>query len=121
MSLDVYLSGPTESEPCPECGHQRLVRSSLYNANITHNLTRMAREAGLYNVVWRPEENGITKAGQLIEPLHAGIALLEADPARFKKLDAENGWGLYDNFLPWLKNYLRACIENPEADVSVSR
>ena len=41
----------------------------VYSANITHNLTKMADEAGIYECLWRPEEIGITKAGQLIEPL----------------------------------------------------
>jgi hypothetical protein len=81
----------------------------------------MAVEAGIYGVVWRPEENGITTAGQLIEPLRKAIADMKADPERFKKHNASNGWGTYGQFLPWLENYLRACEETPDAAVSVSR
>ena len=33
-----------------------------YSANITHNLGKMAEEAGIYKHLWRPEEIGITKA-----------------------------------------------------------
>src|SRR5260221_6791232 len=41
----------------------------VYWANITHNLGLMARECGLYEPLWRPVENGITHARQLVEPL----------------------------------------------------
>lgn len=97
------------------------VRQSVYDANITHNLTDMAKAAGIYMEVWRPGEAGITKAEQLIEPLTRGIAAMRADPARFKRLDSPNGWGLYQNFLPWLERYLEACQEYPGADVRASR
>ena len=113
MSLNVYLSAPK----CPHCG----VSPDGYSGNITHNLGAMAREAGIYEACWRPEEIGVTKAGQLIEPLRAGIALMKADPERFKKHNSPNGWGLYKHFLPWLEDYLKACESMPEADVSVSR
>lgn len=107
MSLDVTLTATRRTE--------------VYDANITHNLGAMAREAGIYEVCWRPDEVGITKAEQLIEPLRNGIALMKADPARFEKHNAENGWGLYEHFLPWLEEYLAACEANPDAEVSVSR
>ena len=41
--------------------------------NITHNLTKMASAAKIYSILWRPQEAGIKKAGQLIEPLEVGI------------------------------------------------
>lgn len=113
MSLDVYL----KTAPCPACGHS----DTLFSANITHNLGAMAGEAGIYEACWRPEEIGITKAAQLIEPLRNAITLMLAEPARFEKHNAPNGWGLYENFLPWLSRYLRACEENPGAEVSVIR
>lgn len=93
----------------------------VYSANITHNLSRMASEAGLYDELWRPNEVGITTARQLIEPLAKGFALLTSDPARFEKFNAENGWGLHKNFVPFVGNYLKACVDNPDAIVSVWR
>lgn len=125
MSLDVALYGPPYEEKCwcPACGdeHTSEKRDELYEANITHNLNKMAGAAGIYEIVWRPEEVGVTKAHQLIEPLTAAIAAMRADPQRFKVHDAPNGWGLYEHFLPWLEKYLAACREWPDADVSVSR
>lgn len=114
MSLDVYLNGPK----CPTCGAEP---EEFFNANITHNLGAMAGEAGIYGIVWRPEDNGITHARQLIEPLRKAVADMKADPARFEKHNSSNGWGLYENFLPWLERYLEACEDHPDALVSVWR
>ena len=107
MSLDVSLT---------------VVRSTMvFDANNTHNLGRMADEADIYRALWRPEEIGITKASQLVGPLTIGLALMKADPPRFEKHNAPNGWGLYEHFVPWIEAYLAACVEHPDADVSVSR
>lgn len=118
MSLDVYLR---TTITCPHCHLVAGEGNEVYEANITHNLTRMAAEAGIYKPVWRPEEVGITEASQLVEPLTKGIELMKADPDRFKAHDSPNGWGIYDDFLPWLERYLQACIDNPKATISVSR
>jgi len=95
MSLDVYLK---EFRPV-----------MVYDSNITHNLARMAEEAGIYQHLWRPEEIGITTAAQLIEPLSVGLTLLKADRARFEAFNAPNGWGLYEHFVPFVEKYLDEC------------
>lgn len=107
MSLDVYLE---VVRPC-----------RIYSGNVTHNLGKMAEAAGLYKVLWRPEELGLTKAGKLIVPLLEGLARLKASPARFKKLNPENGWGTYEGLVQFVEEYLNACGENPEADVRAWR
>lgn len=112
MSLDVYLE-----YKCKSCKRS----DEMYSANITHNLAKMAGEAGIYELLWRPDENGITKAKQLIKPLRKAIAEMKADPERFKKHNASNGWGMYEHFVPWLEEYLKACESFPKASVSVSR
>ncbi len=113
MSLDVTLTKPG----CPHCG----ASPAGFSANITHNLGEMADAAGIYDQVWRPEENYIEYAYEMIPHLRAGIRALKSDPARFKRFDAENGWGTYDQFVPWLEAYLEACVRMPEAKVKVSR
>ena len=113
MSLDVYL----ESDPCPYCGR----KDDGFSSNITHNLGRMAAEAGIYDVLWRPDEAGIERASQVADTLRVGITEMRADPERFRRFNAANGWGTYDQFLPWLKEYLAACEANPSARVRVSR
>ncbi len=107
MSLDVWL---TEERPV-----------EVYAANITHNLGRMAEAAGIYKHLWRPEEIGLVFARDLIEPLTQGLERLRADPAKYEALNAENGWGKYEHFVPFVEQYLAACIENPNAKIAVSR
>lgn len=107
MSLDVYL--------------KEVRLTTVYDANITHNLNSMAEAAGIYKHLWRPEEIGITKAGQLVEPLRDGLALLLSDPERFKEFDPENRWGDYDGLVDFVRSYKAACEENPNATVCVSR
>jgi hypothetical protein len=107
------------TEPC--CLTADREGSEVFSANVTHNLNRMAQEAGIYEYLWRPDEIRVTTAAQLIEPLRAGLAILESDPDRFKAHNPENGWGSYDDFVPWVRRYLGACERWPEAKVSVSR
>lgn len=121
MSLDVYLNG-SERHTCTACGHVDSIEGErVYRANITHNLIEMAREAGIYEHLWRPEEIGITTAGQLIEPLRAAVKLLRSDPGRFRPFSPENGWGDYDGLIRFVAGYLYACEATPYALVSVSR
>lgn len=114
MSLDVYLT-------LPECAHCGSPGRPVYEANITHNLNRMADAAGIYMHLWRPEEISIKTADQLIEPLRAGLALLTSDRPRFEEFNSPNGWGVYVHFVPWVARYLSACEQYPTALVSVSR
>lgn len=116
MSLDVCLS-----VVCDTSGPEPKV-FNVYEANYTHNCNVMAAEAGIYGYVWRPEEcKDVKTAGDLIEPLRAAIKEMEDDPDRFIALNPKNGWGSYETFLPWLRRYLEACIENPSAKVSADR
>jgi hypothetical protein len=107
MSLDVHLSAVRKTE--------------VYSANITHNLGSMAKAAGIYEHLWRPEEIGVMYARELIAPLSEGLAKLKADPEKYSNYDAPNGWGRYVDFVPWLEQYIEACQENPDAEVSASR
>lgn len=148
MSLDVYLKSPEPSEPerwaifIREDGHTKEITleewnrrypgrqpalahvggdDTIYSANITHNLAKMASVAGLYEPLWRPEEIGIDTAGQLVEPLRIGLAKLKADPDKFAPHNPENGWGNYGNLVAFVEEYLSACEASPTAKVSVWR
>ncbi len=125
MSLDFYLEYPINRlRNCPECGctlPELDEAEIVYDTNITHNLGEMASEAGIYKHLWRPEEIDITEAQQLIEPLTKAIAEMKADPARFEKFNAPNGWGLYVHFVPFVEEILEACKRNPKARPRASR
>jgi hypothetical protein len=93
----------------------------VYTANITHNLAKMAGEAGLYECMWRPDEFGLTIASQLVTPLKRGLALLLSDPERFKAFNPPNGWGCYEGLVDFVERYLAACERYPTAAVRVWR
>lgn len=112
----------------------------VFDANITHNLNTMADKAGIYEALWRPyrlhkdwkdtndyekelkfEGSVIMKAKDIISTLEKGLTLLKEKPEYFKKFNAENGWGTYEQFVPWVEEYLEACKQYPESEIYVSR
>jgi hypothetical protein len=107
MSLDVYL--------------KKQVMTDIYEDNITHNLNKMAQEAGIYEALWRPEEIGITHARQLIPILEKGLAELRAHPEIYEQFNPANGWGNYVGLVTFVRDYLDACKQDPDAIVEVSR
>jgi len=115
MSLDVYLK---VTKP-----------TMVYDANITHNLGKMAEEVkvgiggkiSLYTILWRPEELNFKYARDIAELLDEGWNTLLSDPETFKKYNPENGWGTYEGLCDFVYNYRNACWDNPEAELGVSR
>lgn len=97
------------------------ISTTVFSANITHNLNKMAAEAGLYKPLWRPDENDIAKAEQLIIPLSRGLATLRSVPDHFKEFNPPNGWGDYEGLVAFVSDYLDACKQYPNATVSVWR
>jgi hypothetical protein len=108
MSLDISL---IQTKP-----------TTVWDCNITHNLAAMAKEAGLYEVMWRPETLFPTPiARNLIPRLQRGIKKLITDPDRFKILNPENGWGDYEGLLETAIALLVSCKTYPDAEIEVSR
>ena len=113
MSLDVDLM---VVKPC-----------SVYSSNITHNLGKMAAAVDvgegrtLYDILWRPDEHGYVYAREIIDCLHNGLKELSFNPEKYKKFNPENGWGSYDGLVNFVKNYHAACMENLDAELSISR
>lgn len=140
MSLDVslyrtyhisYDKGKTLEEK-EEC---------VYDANITHNLGKMAGEAGLYEALWRPyklkegynipkddhtaeyefEEANPTFAYQIIDVVEKGLEELKSKPEHYETFNSPNGWGMYEHFVPFVEKYLEALKQYSECRVIVSR
>lgn len=113
----------------------------VYSANITHNLTTMADEAGLYNALWRPhrlkeeynipegdysdehefESNCFVQAKEITPILEKGLKKLKASPQHYKQFNPGNGWGDYDGLVNFTEKYLMACIKYPKAQVKTDR
>jgi len=114
MSLDVYLM---VTQPV-----------SVYDANITHNLGKMASAVKLsngmtlYDILWRPDEQeGLKFARDISELLDEGFNILLSSPEEYKRYNPENGWGSYEGLVNFVYNYRNACWENPDAELRVSR
>ena len=115
MSLDVGLYIKVDT------GGKELHEVNLYDANITHNLNKMAADEDLYDFLWAPENLDITIASGLVLGLSKGLDLLKSDPERFKKFDSPNGWGMYEHFVPFVEDYLAACEAHPKASINISK
>lgn len=101
--------------------------TSVYSANITHNVNTMAMQVKLgggltlYDVLWRPDEHGMKFARDISDHLDVGWNVLLSDPEKFKKFNPENGWGSYDGLCNFVYNYRNACWDQPDAELSISR
>ena len=130
MSLDITLHDPTATYET----------EGLYCANITHNLTAMASEAGIYDALWRPyrlvdlykptqdydiecefESAVVIRANDIIDIIEKGLKDLKTRPGYFEQFNSPNGWGVYEHFVPFVENYLIALTEYPDAIVSTDR
>ncbi len=101
--------------------YNKNVEEELYWAHITHNLVPMAKAVGVYRALWRPEEIKIKKAKDLIPLLEKGLGKLKKNPEKYKLLNAPNGWGVYENFVEFVENYLKACKTYPNAKIEANR
>ena len=110
MSLDLDFIMPA----CPCCGAEE---RTVFDTNITHNLTKMASQLGIHQVVWRPEENGIEKAGQLEKWVEIAVKELQSNWKNYKQYEASNGWGTVAQFYWWLKELQEACLQYPNARI----
>lgn len=112
MSLDISLYVTVDT------GAAEPLRMDIDGMNMTHNVTPMWREAGVYAALY--ESDG-TPAGQWLDALRAGVADMEARPAVYEALNPPNGWGRYRHSLPFLRRWLALCEQHPKALVGVCR
>jgi|TARA_R110000765_G_scaffold120939_7_gene216930 hypothetical protein len=114
MGLDLKLYVTVDA------GEPSLTKVDLFDCNITHNLNRMATELGIYSFLWNKEDTTYV-ADDLIAPLWAALIDMRNHQDYYIQFDAPNGWGTYDNFLPWLEKLLDKCEQYPKANVSHCR
>jgi len=116
-------------------------QEDVYSANITHNLGKMAGEAGLYEALWRPhrlkegynipeddhqaeykfEEENLVRAYEIIPIIEKGLEDMLARPKHYETFNSPNGWGMYEHFIPFIEQYLEALKEYPESFVDCDR
>lgn len=103
MSYDLRITVPEHDERCPHCnGVVRSVQEYQFAYwNPTYNYARMFA-AALEN------ESGINAwEGRTVAEVEPQLALmierLRSDRAKFVQYDAPNGWGKYDDLVPFLE------------------
>ena len=63
----------------------------------------------------------ISLAPKLILPLEIGVAKMELNPDKYREYDSQNGWGTYEDFVPWVEKYIAACKKYPDAKINISK
>jgi hypothetical protein len=116
-------------------------REEVHWNKITHNLIKMAIEAGLYKALWRPyqliegynipeddddaeyvfERENKVLAKDIIPHLEKGLKELKERPEHYKKFNPDSGWGNYEGLVEFTENYLEACREYPETEIETDR
>jgi len=124
MSLDIFFTKPLP-ESCLSCENCNEVKKSLeqeeVNLNVTHNLNKMAMEAGFYEAMWRPKECDLERAEDVLPHLEKGLAELLSKPEHYKKFNPENGWGTYEGLVDFTERYIQACKSFPKHFVGAWR
>jgi hypothetical protein len=87
-----------------------------FDASAPPHTEEMAAAAGIYHYLWAPDDLGIVKGQQLIEPLERGLESLRSDRTGYDARDAR-----YEYLVAHVEIYLLLCRENPDADIKVSR
>lgn len=91
----------------------------LHEQNITHNLGKMAEKLGIYTILWGHKR--VANAGKIVEPLTQAIDKMKSCPDEYRQFDASNGYGTYDDFLPWLIELRNNCENYPESSIECYR
>lgn len=107
MSLDLYI--------------EAVRPTTVWDRNITHNLNRLAKECGLYQMLWHPEEIAGLKCGDAIPALEAGLAKMKAmTPEECAPFLPSNGWGTREGLVEFVESFLAACREYPDGVLRAS-
>ncbi len=113
MSLDIWLEQYVDYGG-PD-GPEKIV---LMDENMTHNLTAMWELVGVYTALYHSEGK---EAREVYDALTLGVEYMKRYPSLCKKHDAPNGWGTYEQALPWLEKVTEAFRRYPKATIRVSR
>lgn len=87
--------------------------NEVYHGNITHNLGRMAIEAGLYAVLWEPETRGWVLAKDLIASLERGLARLRLNPSDSNASIRKMAGVIMSFWCALQRNTLRLAVSGP--------
>lgn len=150
LSVSLKLKGyPVENDEIKDSSIDEIknyyrnyeINRNVYSSNITHNLVSMAKEANVYEALWRPyklkkeynpknkrnnyenkfEESNLILANEIINNLEEGLKNLKSNPKHYSKFNSPNNWGTYTNLVSFIEKYLKACKKHPNAILNISR
>jgi hypothetical protein len=90
--------------------------TSVFSTNMTHNVTNMWREAGVYDALYMSQGK---LAGDFVRVLDAGVVDMSTHPEKYRPMSDPEGWGTYAQAFTWLKEVRDAFKENPDATIEV--
>lgn len=102
MSLDIRLIAKIET--------------IVVDKNITHNLSAMWKEAGIYDALYNSDGK---IASSVLPILEEGLNQMISYPSRFKQFDSPNGWGTYKHAVRWLSELIVSFKEYPNGVIGV--
>ena len=102
MGLDIWLTKVKEVE--------------VYDGNFTHNTTPMWKEAGIYDALYNSAEK---TAEEVLPALEKGLKDMQDNPEKYEAMDPENGWGKYEDAMPFLEKLVKAFKEYPDGKIGV--
>ena len=113
VSLDIWLTQEIDvgSPDGPE-------KQTFLDKNITHNLTGLWSFVGVYDALYMSDGQ---LAGEHAATLAVGVDFLLENEAACRTHDAPNGWGKYDDALPWLREVAEAFRKYPKATIRISK
>lgn len=113
MSLDLWLEfavdygGPGGPET-----------TTIFETNMTHNLTGLWSFIKVYDALYMSDKE---LAGEHLGALEVGLDFMIEHEKECREFDAPNGWGTYDQALPWLQSVVEAFRRFPKATIRVSK
>jgi hypothetical protein len=104
MSLDIMFNKVQLTEVASE--------------NITHNVSAMWHEAGIYDLLYNSEGK---LAKDIVDGLENGFKDMYAHPAKYEMLNSPNGWGTYPHALDFLTRVIQDCYKFPDSTIEISK
>jgi len=108
MSYHIYLNC---ADPCPHC--------YIDPMGFTSNAAAMWLEAAIDGYPRMTDLSGLTSEAAkavIFEVIHK----MRMDPERFRAYEPSNGWGKYDDFLPFLVRLHMRLDENPHGTIDIT-
>lgn len=88
-----------------------------FDTNITHNLNGMFSHA--FGVDNYEAVLAFKKGGEVLHLIDMAIMNMVCSPSEYEKFEASNGWGTYEQALPWLIKLRQGLALNPDSEINL--